>query len=164
MAVPWVRTWVAPRRDHGQSAQVMCPAIGMIGALLGSGQAGVCHAQQRAVRLLEQVDLDQARPRRHLLAIVPTEAVGQAMYRHHLAERAAGAAGAGDIDQVEPARLASICASVPIQRRILSGSVSRAKTAAGGAGTRVSRRTIRVSCIGPALWLPARRLDPRQGW
>src|SRR5438270_3501053 len=49
------------------------------------------------------VDLDQARPRRHDLAAVPAEAVGQVVHRHHLAEGAAGEASAGDIDEIEPA-------------------------------------------------------------
>jgi hypothetical protein len=46
-------------------------------------------AQQRSVRLLDQVDLDQARPRWHHLAAVPAEAIGQAVHGHHLAEEAA---------------------------------------------------------------------------
>src|SRR5438067_5834220 len=83
----------------------MRPALGMAGALLGIGQAGVRQAQQRSVRLLDQIDLDQARPRRHRLAAVPAKAVGQPMYRHHLTERAAGEASAGDIDEIEPAGL-----------------------------------------------------------
>src|SRR5271169_2858653 len=83
----------------------MGPAFRMAGALLGIGQAGVRQAQQRSVRLLDQVDLDQARPRRYLLAAVPAEAVGQAVHRHHLAERAAGEASPGDIDEIEPAGL-----------------------------------------------------------
>src|SRR6516165_5097206 len=83
----------------------MSPAFRMGGALLGIGQAGVGQAQQSSLRLLDQVDLDQARPRRHLLAAVPAEAVGQAVHRHHLAEEAASEARAGDIDEIEPARL-----------------------------------------------------------
>ena len=77
----------------------------MAGALLGIGQAGVGQAQQRSVRLLDQIDLDQARPRRHHLAAVPAEAVGQAVHRHDLAEGAAREASAGDIDEIEPAGL-----------------------------------------------------------
>src|SRR3546814_5817310 len=77
----------------------------MAGALLGRGQAAVGQAQQRSVRLLDQVDLDEAGTRRHHLAAVPAEAVGQAVHRHHLAEGAAREAGAGDIDEIEPAGL-----------------------------------------------------------
>src|SRR3546814_13514262 len=73
----------------------------MASALLGRGQAGVGEAQQRSVRLLDQVDLDKARPRRHHLAAVPAEAVGSAVHRHHLAEGAASAAGPGDVDEIE---------------------------------------------------------------
>src|SRR5580704_3148666 len=63
-AVPGVRARVAPGRRLGQPAEVMGPAFRMAGALLGIGQAGVGQAQQRSVRLLDQVDLDQARPTR----------------------------------------------------------------------------------------------------
>src|SRR5271170_7955225 len=78
----------------------------MAGALLGIGQAGVGQAQQGSVRVLvDQIDLDQARPRRHRRAAVPAEAVGEAMHRDHLAEGAAGEASAGDIDEIEPAGL-----------------------------------------------------------
>src|SRR5438270_35245 len=62
-------------------------------------------AQQRPVRLLDQIDFDQARPRRHILAAVPAKAVGQAVHRHDLAERAAGEARPGDIDEIKPAGL-----------------------------------------------------------
>ena len=40
----------------------MGPAFRMAGALLGIGQAGVGQAQQRSVRLLDQVDLDRLDP------------------------------------------------------------------------------------------------------
>ena len=43
----------------------MSPALGMAGALLGVGQAAVAEPQQRSLGLLDQVDLDQARPRRY---------------------------------------------------------------------------------------------------
>src|SRR5262249_60103087 len=61
-AVPGVRARVAPGSDLGQAADVVNPAFRMAGALLGIRQAGVGQAQQRSVRLLDQVDLDQARP------------------------------------------------------------------------------------------------------
>src|SRR5215471_9569121 len=72
-AVERVRARIAPGSDLGQPAEVMGPAFRMAGALLGSGQAGVSQAQQGPVRLLDQVDLDQARPRRHHLAAVPAK-------------------------------------------------------------------------------------------
>jgi hypothetical protein len=57
-----VRARIAPGSDHGQPAEVMGPAFGMARALLGVGQPGVGQAQERSVRPLDQVDLDQARP------------------------------------------------------------------------------------------------------
>ena len=59
----------------------MGPAFGMGGALLGIGEARVGHAQQGSVGLLDQVDLDQARPRRHHLAAVEAPAVSEAVHR-----------------------------------------------------------------------------------
>src|SRR5260370_15506143 len=100
----WAR--VAPGGKFGQPAEVMGPAFGMAGALLGIGQASMGQAQQGSVRrLLDQVDLDQARPRRHRLAAVPAEAVSEAVHRHHLAEGAAREASPGDIYEIEPAWL-----------------------------------------------------------
>src|SRR5450631_2070083 len=62
------------------------------------------HAQQRSIRLMiDQVDLDQARPRRHLLVVVPSEAVGEAVDRNDLGKLAAGDVLAGDVDEVKPA-------------------------------------------------------------
>ncbi len=90
----------------------------MAGALLGIGQAGVGQAQQRSVRLLDQIDLDQARPRWDHLAAVPAEAVGEAVYWHHLAKGTASEASAGDVDEIQSSGLGSTCASVPIQRKI----------------------------------------------
>jgi hypothetical protein len=73
-AKPGVRPQVAPDRNLGQPVEVMGPSFRMTGALLDSGQAGVGQAQQRPVRrLFDQVDLDQARPRRHSLAAVRRE-------------------------------------------------------------------------------------------
>lgn len=60
--MPGVRPRFTPGRNLGQPAEVMGPAFRMAGALLGVRQAGVGQAQQRSVRLLDQVDLDQARP------------------------------------------------------------------------------------------------------
>ena len=61
-AAPEVRARVAPNCKLGKSAKVMGPAFRMAGALLGIRRAGMGQAQQRSVRLLDQVDLDQARP------------------------------------------------------------------------------------------------------
>src|ERR1700746_2196151 len=74
-AVPGVGARVAPGGNLGQPAEVMGPAFRMAGALLGTGQAGVSQAQQGSVRLLDQVDLNQARLRRYHLATVPAEGV-----------------------------------------------------------------------------------------
>src|SRR5215471_1732790 len=59
-AMEGVRAWVAPRGNFGQPGEIMGPAFRVAGALLGIGQAGVGQAQQGSVRLLDQVDLDQA--------------------------------------------------------------------------------------------------------
>src|SRR5437667_7668378 len=63
----------AGRRDR-QPAEVVDPTFLVVGLLRGIGQAAVDHAQQRAAVLLDQVDLDQARSRRHVLVAVPAEA------------------------------------------------------------------------------------------
>src|SRR5207302_3541411 len=87
-AMPGIRARVASGRDLGQPAEVVGPTLRMAGALLGIGQAAMGHAQQRSLLLLDEIDLDEARPRRHRLAAVPAEAVGQAMHGYHLAEGA----------------------------------------------------------------------------
>src|SRR5580658_8226311 len=104
-AEPGIRARVVPGGDLREPADVMRPTFRMAGALLGIRQARVGQAKQRSVRLLDQIDLDQARPRRHLLAVVPAEAVGQAVHRHHFAEGAAGEASPGDIEEIESAGL-----------------------------------------------------------
>src|SRR5258705_7262714 len=81
----------------------MGPALLVAGAGRSVGQAAMGHAQQRPARLLvDQVDLDQARPRRHRFAAVPAEAVGEAMDRNDLREPPAGDVLAGDVDEVKP--------------------------------------------------------------
>src|SRR5258706_4191156 len=76
----------------------------MAGAGRGVGQAAVGHAQQRSTRLMiDQVDLDQARLRRHRFAAIPAEAVGEAVDRNDLREPPAGDVLAGDVDEVKPA-------------------------------------------------------------
>src|SRR5207237_10879204 len=105
LAKPYIRPGIAPGGGLGEPAHVMRPALRMAVALFEGGQASVGHLQQRAVgRLLDQVDLDQARAGRHLLAALPPKAVGQPVYRHDLAQLAARQHRAGDVDEIEPAR------------------------------------------------------------
>src|SRR5712675_1767029 len=76
----------------------------MVGAGRSVGQAAMGHAQQRSARLMiDQVDLDQARPRWYVFAVVPPEAVGEAVVRNDLGELAAGDVLAGDVDEVKAA-------------------------------------------------------------
>src|SRR6266851_736735 len=71
----------------------MDPALFVVGAGRSVGQAAMGHAQQRSTRLMiDQVNLDQARPGRHLFAVVPPEAVGEAVDRNDLGKLAAGGA------------------------------------------------------------------------
>jgi hypothetical protein len=70
-AEPGIWSGVTPGCNLCEPAQVMGPPSGMAGTLLGVGQAGVGHAQQRSLRLLHQVDLDQAGSGGHFLAAVP---------------------------------------------------------------------------------------------
>src|SRR5262249_10807806 len=98
-----VGTRIAAGGRHRQPCEVMSPALLVTGAGLGVRQAAMGHAQQRSARLVYQIDLDQARPRRHLFAALPAEAVGEAVDRDHLREPAAGDVLAADIDEVEPA-------------------------------------------------------------
>ena len=64
----------------------MGPTCAMAGALSGVGKAAMSHAQQGTAFTVEQVDLDEARPRRHLVVPLPAEAVGEPMNRHDLAK------------------------------------------------------------------------------
>ena len=52
----------------GQPADVMRPTLGMAIALRGIGKAAVGHPQQRAAVLFDQIDFDQPRSRRQILA------------------------------------------------------------------------------------------------
>src|SRR5712672_1531327 len=63
------------------------------------------HAQQGAAVPVDQVDLDQARSRWHRFAALPTEAVGEPVDRHDLAERSARCAAVDTFDKIEPARM-----------------------------------------------------------
>ena len=73
------------------------------------------------------------------------------MDRHHLAEGSAGASATDAVDEIESAGFASVVASAPIQRTILSGSVRKAKTVAHDAAIWVSCRTTSDSFIGASL-------------
>src|SRR5271170_63712 len=92
---------------HRQSAEVMRPTFAVGGALGGVGETAMDHAQQGAAVPVDQVDLDEARSWRDLRVPLPTEAIGEPMDRHDLAELAAGdAAVAADIfDEIESARM-----------------------------------------------------------
>src|SRR5260221_3225664 len=72
---------------HGQPAEVMRPALVVAGALRGVRKTAMGHAQRGAAVPVDQVDLDQARSRRHLLIPFPPEAVGETVDRHDHAER-----------------------------------------------------------------------------
>ena len=63
------------------------------------------HAQQGAAVAVDQVDLDQARSRRHFLAAVPAKTVGEPVHRHDLAERAACRLAVDALEKIEPARM-----------------------------------------------------------
>src|SRR5215471_14469286 len=82
--------WIGARIPAGgcnrQPAEVMRPTFRMGRALRFVRKAAMGHSQQRAAFAVDEVDLDQARPRRHLLAIVPAKTVGEAVHRHDLAE------------------------------------------------------------------------------
>lgn len=59
-AVPGVWPRITPGGHLGQPAEVMGPAFRMTGALLGIGQASMGQAEQRSVRLFDEVDLNKA--------------------------------------------------------------------------------------------------------
>ena len=78
---------------HPQPAEVVRPARGVVGALGGVGKSGMGHAHERAALPVEEVDLDQARPRRHRIVTLPAEAVGEAVDGNDLAELSARRCG-----------------------------------------------------------------------
>src|SRR5215467_1505313 len=128
---------------NGEPAQVMRPAPIMACALCLIGKAAMGHAQQCAAVSFDQIDLDQTRSRRHLLATLPTEGVGETVDRHDLPERAArhtGVVAADAFEEIEPARIRLGCCLGAHPAMIFSGSVRKAKTVAGGAAIWVSRR------------------------
>src|SRR5258708_36634320 len=86
---PLIDAGISAGGRQGQPAKVMRPTLVVAGALRRVGKTAMGHAQQGAAVPVDQVDLDQARSRRHLLIPVPTEAVGESVDRHDLAERSA---------------------------------------------------------------------------
>ena len=102
----WIGPWIAAGGGDGQPVDVVGPSFLVRGALFGVGQPGMRHAQERAAVPVDQVDLDQARSRRNDLAALPTEALGETMDRHDLAEGAASVASPADaFDEVESTRM-----------------------------------------------------------
>src|SRR6516162_7352611 len=80
---------IAAGGRYGQPAKIMRPTRVVAGARRRVGKTAMGHAQQGAAVPVDQVDLDQARSRRHLLIPIPTEAVGESVDRNDLAERSA---------------------------------------------------------------------------
>src|SRR6202011_5434823 len=107
LSVTWatIDAGISTGGRHGQPAEVMRPTLVVADALRRVGKTAMGHAQQGAAVPVDQVDLDQARSRRHLFIPVPTEAVGEAVDRHDLAERSARHAAADTFDKIEPARM-----------------------------------------------------------
>src|SRR5258708_5359797 len=83
-----VGTGIAAGGGLGQPCEVVDPAPLMVGAGCRVRQAAMGHAQQRSIRLvIDQVDLDQARARRHIFVmLVPPETVGEPVGRNALGE------------------------------------------------------------------------------
>src|SRR6266481_4502278 len=102
---PLIDAGISAGGRHGQPAKVMRPTLVVAGTLRRVRKTAMGHAQQGAAVPVNQVDLDQARSRRHLLIAVPTEAVGESVDRHDLAERSARHAAAETFDEIEPARM-----------------------------------------------------------
>ena len=73
----------------GKAIHIIRPAGVMGRALRRVWQSAMREPHQRAAIALGKINLDQARVRRHFLAGLPTEAVGEAVNRHDFAERAA---------------------------------------------------------------------------
>ena len=89
---------ILTRGCHGEPAQVVRPTPVVARALCRVRKTAMGQAQQSAAVTLDQIDLDQARSRRHLSASfpasLPAETVGEAMDRHDLPERTARRVGA----------------------------------------------------------------------
>src|SRR6516162_5392943 len=91
----------------GEPAQAMRPTPVVACALRLVGKAAMGHAQQRAAIALDQIDFDQARSRRHLLATLPAEGVDETVDRHDLSKRATCNPGvaADAFEEVKSARI-----------------------------------------------------------
>src|SRR5579859_2782017 len=98
---------IAARGRDREPSQIMRPPLAMGDTLLLVRQAAMGHPHQSAAVAIDQIDLDQARSRRHYLAVLPAETVGEAMDRHDFAECAArgSAASADALDKIKTARL-----------------------------------------------------------
>ena len=101
-----IDTGISARGRHRQPAQIMRPTPVVVGALSLVRKTAMGHAQQSAAVPVDKIDLDQARSRWHLLPSLPTEAVGEAVDRHDLAEYAARHVSA-DAPQSSPRRPSS---------------------------------------------------------
>src|SRR5215207_5250993 len=73
--------------------------------MAGTGRSLKLRLLRGVGRLPAAADLIWPALRQYHLAVVPAEAVGQAVHRHHFAEGAAGEASPGDIDEIDPAGL-----------------------------------------------------------
>ena len=82
------------------------------------------------------------------------------MDRHDLAEGSARHAAADTFEKIESSRLHLGLRLAPIQLRIFSGLVRKAKTVPGGAAIWVSRRTTSGSVIGASLIAVAQMAAP----
>jgi hypothetical protein len=80
----------APNRPH--DPRIVCYLAGF-----GSDAAA-------PIRSFDEFDLDAAQSGRRLFAAAPAEAAGQAVHRHHFAERAARKASPGHVHEIEPRR------------------------------------------------------------
>src|SRR6185312_4781186 len=78
-----IRSGVAAGCGQGQAPEIVDPTPLMSGAGLGARQTAMGEVQQRAALPLDQIDLDQARPRWDVVPPLPTEAVGEAVDRDH---------------------------------------------------------------------------------
>ena len=96
---------IAAGGSDGQPVEVVGPTSLVAGALFGVVQPGMRQAQQRAAILVDQIDLDQARPWWDGLNALPTEAIGEAVDRYDLAEGAAHVTAVDAFDEIESARM-----------------------------------------------------------
>src|SRR5437762_1907740 len=84
-----------------QPPEVMGPAFFMTGTGLSVRQTAVGQTHQRAIGLVDQIDLDQARSGWHLFASLPAKAISEAVDWNDLGEPPARDVLAADIDEIE---------------------------------------------------------------